>query len=201
MYGASRLSPVGCAFYTFVGITISMLFFTWLTFRIWHVETAGVWTTGQIVGLSHCHDRHNNELATVNLQVSFTDTGGAQHVSQTDCEYDTVKVGQSIAIRYIPGDPGYILTRDDIGGGQGFPLAVLALLDVVCVTIVTLVAVLAIRASRRADHAQQTAKTASGAMTARIFPLARRKKPGPKQQPPLSHRLRRALSRSHRSVG
>src|SRR5579859_3475381 len=200
MYGASRLSPIGCAFYTFVSITILMLVFTWLTFRVWRVETAGVWTTGQIVAISHCHGHGNKELVTVNLDVSFTDTRGAQHVSQTDCEYDTVKVGQSIAIRYIPGDPGYILTRDDIAGGQGFPLAVLALIDVVCVTIVTLVAVLAIRASRHAARAQQAAKAARPALEAYAFHPSRRRYPGSNQQLALSHRVRRALRRSRRPV-
>ena len=201
MYGASRLSPIGCAFYTFVTITIMMLLFTWLTFRVWHVETAGIWTTGQIVAISHCHDRHNQELATVNLDVAFTDTNGDQRVSQTDCQYDTVKVGQSVAIRYIPGDPGYIVTRDDIAGGQGFPLFVLILIDVVCVPIVTLVAVMAIRARRRATRAQQAAKAARPALGAYPFHPARRSNPGSKLQPALSHRVRRALSRSRRPVG
>jgi hypothetical protein len=200
MYGASRLSPIGCAFYTFMGITIVMLVCTWLTFRVWRVETTGIWTTGQIVAISHCHDRHNQELATVNLNVAFTDTSGAGHVSQTDCEYDTVKVGQSIAIRYIPGDPDYILTRDDIGGGQGFPLLVLTLIDIVCVTIVTLVAALAIRASRRAKRVQRTAKGGSAALGTHAFPSARRRNPVPDHQLALSHRVRRALSRSHRPV-
>lgn len=200
MYGASRLSPVGCAFYTFVTITIMMLLFTWLTFRVWHVETAGIWTTGQIVAISHCHDRHNQELATVNLDVAFTDTSGVQRVSQTDCQYDTVKVGQSVAIRYIPGDPSYIVTRDDIAGGQGFPLLVLALIDVVCVPIVTLVAVLAIRARRRAKRAQQAAKTARSVLGTYTFHPTRRRYPGSNQQPALSHRVRRALRRSRRPV-
>jgi hypothetical protein len=124
MYGASRLSPIGCAFYPFVGISILMLMFTWLTFRVWRVETAGVCATGRIVGISHCRGRDNKELATANLDVAFTDTG-----------------------------------------------------------------------------AQQAAKAASAALRTRAFYSAGRRNPGSKLNPALSHRVRRALSRSRRPVG
>lgn len=157
-----RVSPLGCAYYTLVALTILMFFFTSLTFRDWRVETAGVWTTGQITSVSHCRDRHNQVLSTVQFTVTYTDTHGIHHTSQTNCEYDTYRVGQSIAIRYLPSDPGYILTRVDIGGGQGFLLIVLSILDVVFSAIVAVVAILKIRYARRERALQsQTAPPAA----------------------------------------
>lgn len=184
MYGASRLSPLGCAYYTFVGITILMFFFTVMTYRDWRVETAGVWATGQVVAISHCRDRHNQVISTVQFTVSYTDLHHVLHTAQTNCEYNTYHVGQSIAIRYLPDDPEYVLTRVDIGGGQGFPLIVLIALDVVFTAIVVTVAFLAMRASMRKRASQgRSAQPALIAIGKRVH-----------QQPPygrLPRRLRR----------
>lgn len=164
MYGAYRVSPLGCAFYTLVGLTILMLWITSMIFHDWRVETAGVWTTGQITHISHCHNSHDQVLSTVQFTVVYTDTRGVHHTSQTNCEYDTYRTGQSIALRYLPGDPNYVLTRADIGGGQGFPLLMVSILDVVFSTLVAVGAFLWIRAARR-KRAVQSQMASMAAIT------------------------------------
>lgn len=167
MYGVYRVSPLGCAYYTMVGITIVMLWITGMVFHDWRVETAGVWTTGTITTINHCHDHSNQVLSTVQFTVTYADTHGVHYTSQTNCEYDTYRVGQSIAIRYLPSDPKYILTRVDIGGGQGFPLIMVGIFDIILSAVVVVGAILMIRASRRKratpHQATQLAPVAFGA--------------------------------------
>lgn len=146
----ARVSPLGLAWSMLCALTLGFLLITAQLFQEWRIETAGVWSTGTIVGINHCYN-HSVRLATVHLDVQFTDHHGASHVSQTDCEYDRYTVGQSIAVRYLPEDPGHVLIHADIGGGQGQPLIVLLALDVICVPLSVLATVYALRRMRRQE--------------------------------------------------
>src|SRR5689334_4630249 len=81
----TRVSPLGCAYYTLVGITLCFLWITGMIFQQWRIETAGVSSPGTVVVVTPCYDRHGARLATVNLTLQFVDAHGAQHNAQTPC--------------------------------------------------------------------------------------------------------------------
>ena len=166
MYGVYRISPLGCVYYTLTGLTIALFIITALIFHDWQVETSGVWTTGHIISVSHCRNRSNQMLSTVQFTVAFTDTHGVHQVAQTGCEDNTLRAGQTIAVRYLPSDPGYILTRADIGGGQGLPLIGVLILDATLSAVVIVGGGLMVRAARRKRVAAAPAPLAAQAASA-----------------------------------
>jgi hypothetical protein len=43
---------------------------------------------------------------------------------------------QKVKFKYVPGDPKYILLKENIGGGQGFPLAVMSIFETISLCFV-----------------------------------------------------------------
>lgn len=154
----ARVSPLGLAWSVLCAMTILFLVVTAQLFQDWRIETAGVWSMGTIVSINRCYNSHGVRLATVHLDVHFTDHHEASHISQTDCEYNRYNVGQSISVRYLPENPSHILIPADINGGQGLPLIVLLALDAICVPLSVLATVYALRRMRRQEAERAEAR-------------------------------------------
>lgn len=151
----SRISPLGFVWLMLGVLTLGSLLVTAQLFQDWRIETAGVWSTGTIVGIEHCYN-HSVRLATVYLDVQFTDHHGASHISQTGCEYDRYNVRQSISVRYLPENPSHILIPADIHGGQ--PLIFVLKIDAICVPLSVLATVYALRRMRRQEAERAEAR-------------------------------------------
>jgi hypothetical protein len=95
--------------------------------QIGRVLLSGVQTQGTVVVGDHCS--RSLEMVTV----AFTDTKGATHrVRHTNftisCPGDYY-VGESVTVRYVPSDPGVLMTGPEISN-LGYSLIVTGLLDV-----------------------------------------------------------------------
>lgn len=172
MRAGSRPSLSQEAFGFFVVITLSVLFLTCEVFSYWLVESQGVWADGQIVSISQCIGRYENHH-DVHLSVSYLDRDGYQHVSETGCQMDSYVVGQFITIRYLPVVPWFILTREDIGDGQGRPLLILVVIDAICVPSAVVGLVYMTRAYRRRFAEGVAARQAIAAARGQSRPAAR----------------------------
>jgi hypothetical protein len=144
----SHLSPLGCAYLALVGLTLYFLWLTVLLFQDWRIATAGVWSTGTVVAVTPCSNRHGTPLGTVHLAVQFVDPHGTRHLSQTVCEDNHYAVGQPLAVRYLLSDPGHILIHADLSGWQGFPLLAILLVDALCIVVSVLGGIYGVRAAR-----------------------------------------------------
>lgn len=86
----------------------------------WIVESEGAWARGQIIAIHTCVGRGQHGMTE--LDVSYTDSAGQQHIGGTGCHIRSNSIGQTITIRYLALFPWRVLTRDDIGSGFGRPL-------------------------------------------------------------------------------
>lgn len=112
-------------------VTLILAFATWLVLPAWYVALVGTSAQGRVTSLEACGEPESN-LAKATIQ--FQDRSGTLHLASTP-RCGSYTSGEMLSLRYLPADPGTIVTVPELGNLlamtgliAGFDLVFLAVL-------------------------------------------------------------------------
>src|SRR5579872_7001406 len=119
---ASVLAPrsAGCRSWLgpLIAVPLLLVFISWLLWdqaQIGRVLLFGVPAAGTVVAVNQC-----SRATAGDVTIVFTDARGdlrrVKHSSYTPGCFFTYHEGEAITVRYVPSDPGVLMTQPELGG-------------------------------------------------------------------------------------